>query len=141
MRPPWKTTLWSILGRIFARFGADPPAGAVDWFQGMPCAEGLRLFEPGDAQDLVHVNAGGIVRTQFDGPRGPVIVQFVRPGWVFGLASGREPRQLGAVVHEPALVAIAGHGTGARLIRSLGPGARFGMVDHTLRVFGRLLFD
>jgi CRP-like cAMP-binding protein len=140
---PQKTALWAVLCRMFAKFGVtEPPRDLVKGFETADARPGGEIFEVGDEQDLIHIVVKGLVKTQFVAPNGrPVIVQFVRPGYVFGLPAGREPRQLGAAAVQPSVIAVASQATVARAIAALRPAARGAIVDHTLRVLARLLYD
>src|SRR2546428_10479510 len=113
---PAKATLRALLSQNATRLGLT--ASAIDVIvarsQITPWRAGQQTFAADDAHDLVNFLVSGAVKVLCQGRRGvPVLVQIVRPGQFFGLASlfdrpGR--RQFSAVAHAPPAGAMVSQG-------------------------------
>src|SRR3989442_15378288 len=113
---PAKATLRALLSQNATRLGLT--AAAIDVIvarsQITPWRASQQIFAADDAHDLVNFLVSGAVKVLCQGRRGvPVLVQIVRPGQFFGLASlfdrpGR--RQFSAVAHAPAVGAVRSQG-------------------------------
>ncbi|HZP43324.1 MAG TPA: Crp/Fnr family transcriptional regulator [Candidatus Binatia bacterium] len=106
---------------------------------------GQRIFAPEDGHDLVHFLVSGVVKVLCDGRRGvPVLVQMVRPGQFFGLASlfdrpGR--RHFSAVAHLPAVVAMMSREVIGGVMADLPPGRTLQTMAYSWTALSRLLYE
>src|SRR5207244_12551015 len=101
-----------------------------------------QIFAADDAHDLVNFLVSGAVKVLCQGRRGvPVLVQIVRPGQFFGLASlfdrpGR--RQFSAVAHVPAVVAMMSQEVMNGVVAGLPAGRALQLMAYSWRALSPL---
>src|SRR3989475_8580604 len=144
---PAKATLRALLSQNATRLGLT--ASAIDVIvarsQITHWRAGQQIFAADDAHDLVNFLVSAAVKVLCQGRRGvPVLVQIVRPGQFFGLASlfdrpGR--RQFSAVAHAPPLVAVMRQeGLNGR-VAGLPAGRALQLMAYSWRALPWLLYE
>src|SRR2546427_8838739 len=144
---PAKATLRALLSQNGTRLG--PTASAIDTIvastQITHWRAGQQIFAAEDAHDLVNFLVAGAVKVLCQGRRGvPVLVQIVRPGQFFGLASlfdrpGR--RQFSAVAHAPAVVGMMSQEVMNGVVAGLPPDRALQLMAYSWRALSRLLYE
>ena len=144
---PAKATLRGLLSHNATRLGLT--ASAIDTIvarsQLTHWRAGQQIFDAADAHDLVNFLVSGAVKVVCQGRRGvPVLVQIVRPGQFFGLASlfGRpDRRQFSAVAHVPAVVAMMSQEVMSGVVADLPAGRALQLMAYSWRALSRLLYE
>jgi CRP/FNR family transcriptional regulator len=147
MGPGAKATLRALLSHNAARLGLT--AAAIEAIVGQSqithWRAGQRIFDAEDSQDLVNFLVAGAVKVVCHGRgRIPVLVQLVRPGQFFGLASlfdRPRPRQFSAVAHAPAVVAMMSQEVMTNVVADLPPGRALQLMAYSWRALSRLLYE
>ena len=144
---PAKATLRALLTRHAGRLGLTVSAieSIVAQSQVTHWKAGQQIFAPEDAHDLASFLVAGAVKVICPGRRRfPVLVQIVRPGQFFGLASLFDRprlRQFGAVAHVPALVAMMSQEVITNVFASLPPGNALQLMAYSWRALSHLLYE
>jgi len=144
---PAKATLRALLTRHAGRLGLTVSAieSIVAQSQVTHWKAGQQIFAPEDAHDLASFLVAGAVKVICPGRRRfPVLVQIVRPGQIFGLASLFDRprlRQFGAVAHVPALVAMMSQEVITNVFAGLPPGNALQLMAYSWRALSRLLYE
>ena len=144
---PAKATLRALLSQHATRLGLT--ASAIDVIVARSQITHWRadqqIFAADDAHDLVNFLVSGAVKVLCQGRRGvPVLVQIVRPGQFFGLASlfdrpGR--RQFSAVAHVPAVVAMMSQEVMNGVVAGLPAGRALQLMAYSWRALSWLLYE
>src|SRR5437870_10650754 len=142
-----KPTLRALLSQNAARLGLT--ASAIEAIVGQSqithWRAGQQIFDAEDSHDLVNFLVAGAVKVRCHGPGNtPVLVQLVRPGQFFGLASLFDqpgPRQFGAVAHTPATVAMLSQEVMTNVVAGLPPGHALQLMAYSWRALSRLLYE
>jgi CRP/FNR family transcriptional regulator, cyclic AMP receptor protein len=144
---PAKATLRALLTRHAGRLGLTASAieALVAQSQVTHWRAGQQIFAAEDAHDLANFLVAGAVKVICPGQRRfPVLVQMVRPGQFFGLASlfdRSRVRQFGAVAHVPALVAMMSQEVITNVVAGLPPGNALQLMAYSWRALSRLLYE
>jgi len=144
---PAQPTLRARLTRHAGRLGLTVSAieSIVAQSQVTHWKAGQQIFAPEDAHDLASFLVAGAVKVICPGRRRfPVLVQIVRPGQFFGLASLFDRprlRQFGAVAHVPALVAMMSQEVITNVFASLPPGNALQLMAYSWRALSHLLYE
>jgi CRP/FNR family transcriptional regulator, cyclic AMP receptor protein len=144
---PAKATLRSLLSLHAGRLGLTASAieALVSQSQVTHWRAGQQIFAAEDTHDLANFLVAGAVKVICPGQRRfPVLVQMVRPGQFFGLASlfdRSRVRQFGAVAHVPALVAMMSQEVITNVFAGLPPGNALQLMAYSWRALSRLLYE
>jgi CRP-like cAMP-binding protein len=142
-----KVTFRALLEQSASRIGLTTTAveAIVARSQITHWRPGQQIFAPEDGHDLVHFLVVGVVKVLCAGRRGvPVLVQMVRPGQFFGLASlfdRPSRRQFSAVAHLPAVVAMMSREVIGGVMADLPPGRTLQTMAYTWTALSRLLYE